>query len=281
MWLIADSGSTKTEWLLYDSDKKVSQVISTCGLNPYFVDDAQIESVFWNIQLTLKKPVKKIWFYGAGCSADVNKQKMHVSFKKIFNTLSIQIETDMMGAAHALSGSHAGIICILGTGANSCLYNGESIIQQGYGLGYVLGDEGSGAYLGKQVIKAYLQNEMPLELKEKFENLFGLLRDEIIESVYRKPFANRYLASFTPFLSTTIDNDFSKKIVIEAFDSFFKTNVLIYSNYKTLPIHFVGSVAFYFANIIKQVAAFNGLTIGKINKSIVADLLQFHLQESR
>lgn len=276
MWLIADSGSTKTEWLLHD-DAVVDTVLHSAGMNPYFTSQQEMEQLLQSdIAPKLTNPVSHIFFYGAGCLAEDNKLKVKNALSKVFPFASVVVETDMTGAARALCQHDAGIACILGTGANSCVYNGKVITANGPALGYILGDEGSGAYLGKQLVKAYLQQQLPASLCTSFEKQFNLSRNTIIDAVYRKPFANRYLASFAPFISANIQDEFCKQLVKDACRLFLKNNVQILPEHRELSISFAGSVAYYFKDILIEILAEQQLKVGVIAQSVCERLLIYH-----
>jgi N-acetylglucosamine kinase-like BadF-type ATPase len=199
--LIADSGSTKTEWCLLKNNKPL--IFTTQGMSPYFVDGAGMEKIILQeVFPHLKKTsVDEIHFYGTGCKNPVNIKMVKKVFQKLFKSASIDIDNDLSGAAKSLCGNEKGIACILGTGSNSCFYNGKKIIKNSPGLGFILGDEGSGAYLGKKVIQHFLYHIFDDDLRTRFDAKFITNDSEILEAVYKKPLPNRYLASFAIFLA--------------------------------------------------------------------------------
>ncbi len=274
--LIADSGSTKAEWCLIDGKKK--KTIFTQGLSPYFLSAEQIQ----NIIATAVKPKLKtavpdeIFFYGTGCSNPQNVKNVKQAIKKIFPTALVTVNHDLTGAAKSLCGHQKGIACILGTGSNSCYYNGKKIIKNSPGLGYVLGDEGSGAYLGKKVIQYFLYNTFDADLMDRFAAAFKVNRNDILDAVYKKPLPNRYLASFAMFLAQNRGHYMIENIIEDGFNDFFFNHVYKYRESWTLPIHFTGSVAYGFKDVLKEMCRSYQLELGKVLKKPMDGLVQFH-----
>lgn len=276
--LIADSGSTKTEWCLINGKKKTR--FFTQGLSPYFLNESQIRSVF---EKEVFPKVKKnlpgeIFFYGTGCSNPINVKIIKNAFKKVF-TAKVQVEHDLLGAAKALCGRERGIACILGTGSNSCYFNGKKIIKNSPGLGYVLGDEGSGAYLGKKVIQYFLYNTFDEDLMDRFQLKFHTNSVEILEAVYKKPLPNRYLASFAIFLAENRGHYMIENIIEDGLNDFFFTHICKYSESWKLPIHFVGSIAFGFKDIVAELCKGYELKLGSIIKAPMEGLVKYHSSE--
>src|SRR5574344_1162957 len=220
--------------------------------------------------------VKKIFFYGAGCSFDEKKQMVKNAIAVSFPKAQIEIESDLLAAARGLFQKENGIACILGTGSNSCYYDGKNIIHNVSPLGFILGDEGSGAVLGKKFIADCLKNQLPEELKNKFLTTFGLTTNDIINHVYRKPFPNRYLAQFTPFLAENMAEPAIYNLIFDSFTDFFVRNVMQYPNFEEYPVSFVGSIAYYFKDILEVVAFELGITLGEIKQSPLEGLVAFH-----
>ena len=274
--LIADSGSTKTEWCLMNGKQK--KTFLTQGLSPYFLSAEQIGYIIEN---ELKPKLKKvepteIFFYGTGCSNVENKRMVKKAVNKVFNTAEVSVDHDLMGAARALCGTEKGIACILGTGSNSCYFNGHKIIKNSPGLGYILGDEGSGAYLGKKVIQYFLYNTFDADLMDRFHAKFNTNSDEILTSVYKKPLANRYLASFTIFLAENRGHYMIENIIEDGFNDFFFNHVYKYRESWTLPVHFVGSVAYGFKDVLKEMCRSYELQLGKVIQKPIEGLIKFH-----
>ncbi|MBO4370432.1 MAG: ATPase [Paludibacteraceae bacterium] len=277
MKLIADSGSTKTTWALIDS-KSCIQQLTTDGINPYYESQDEIAKVIEQ-QLFLKLKtlnITEVWFYGAGCNDPEKNRKVSLAVSQSFGKAEVHIDTDLTGAARALCKHTDGIVCILGTGSNSCLYQDGEIKQNTSPLGFILGDEGSGAVLGRQLVADYLKGQMPDNLQKAFQEKFQPNRADILNAVYRQPFPNRYLASFTPFLSEHIEDTYTVHLINNAFDSFIRRNITPYGH-KELPLHFVGSVAYVFRLYLQDAVARAGYRMGKIVRTPMEGLIQYHL----
>lgn len=279
MILIADSGSTKTSWYFTDG-KDNSGYLTTSGINPFF---RLSEDIFLDLQNEwagkLDGAVKEIYFYGAGI---INKEQgdvVRLALEKLFPLAAIEIESDLLAAAHATLGRTAGIVCILGTGSNSCLYDGSGIIKNVSPLGFILGDEGSGAVLGRKLLGDYLKGILPDGLSTKFQKMYPLSYSEFLEGVYKKEKPNKFLAELVPFLSENINNTYCSSLVKNAFEDFIQRNVKQYSDYEKLKICFVGSLAYYFQDQLKSVLNRNNLELGEIMKNPLDRLIQFHLHK--
>lgn len=277
MILIADSGSTKTDWRLVEHGE-VFQQIFTKGTNPFFQSEREIGN---EITTTLLPQLQAceldaVYFYGAGC---VFPDKIETVCRAILRHLhvkgKVEVNTDMLAAARSLCGHRAGIACIMGTGSNSCYYDGEKIVQNVSPLGFILGDEGSGACLGKMLVGDILKNQMTPELKEKFFQQFNLTPADIIDRVYRKPFPNRFLASLSPFLAQNLSEPCVHNLVLNSFKSFLKRNVMQY-DYPNHEVHFIGSVAYYYKDVLAQAADKMGIRLGTILKSPMEGLIAYH-----
>ena len=277
MKVIADSSSTRTEWVIVDGDKVVERAF-TQGLNPYFQTRREISH---SIRLELpetffRRRWEHVYFYGAGC-ANVDKNKiMESSLVAQFKT-PITVESDLLGAARGLLVKEAGIACILGTGSNSCYYNGEKVVKNVRPLGFILGDEGSGAYLGRVFLSDCLKGIAPGRVSEAFFEKYNVTPDEIMDAVYTNPFPNRSLSAYSHFLSECIDDEYVYQLIYEAFMCFFTRNISSY-NYKELPICFVGATATKYNEVLKKVAVDFGVEISKIVQSSMPGLIQFHAQ---
>ncbi len=273
MILIADSGSTKTDWCVDNGP-----VIHTLGINPFHQSAENIRQILCNEllpQLPEKILLDEIHFYGAGCTPE-KSVIVKEALKKLFPQASIHVKSDLLGAAHALCGNAKGIACILGTGSNSCYYDGEQIVQNISPLGYILGDEGSGAVLGKRLVGDCLKNQLPPNICKAFLETFGLTPSTIIEKVYRQPQANRFLASLTPFLSAHREVPQIHDLLVSCFTDFFQRNVMQYP-YQDTPVHFVGSIAWHFKEEVKEAAQHLGIHIGKFIQSPIGELQKYHL----
>lgn len=278
MILIADCGSTKIDWCVVNDGKVVEQIF-TSGINALLMTEEQIrETLAAELAEKVKGyAIESVYYYGAGClfddiCANVRRAIAH----NVPTAKTIEVRSDLLAAARALCGQNEGIACILGTGSNSCYYNGKEIVDNVSPLGYILGDEGSGAVLGKLLVGDVLKNQLPKELCEKFLTEYDLDRQKIIEGVYKKPAANRFLASLSPFLIKNIEEPAIHRLVLNAFKSFFVRNIENYSNYKSMPVSFVGSVAFYYKDVLAEAAKALDITIGTIIKSPMEGLVKYH-----
>ena len=274
--LIADSGSTKTEWCLLSGDKK--KRLSTQGLSPYFLSAEQITTILEKELLPKLGSVQpdQVFFYGTGCSNPFNVKLVKKALSTVFKKAAISIDHDIMGAAKALCGSERGVACILGTGSNSCYYNGKKIIKNSPGLGYVLGDEGSGAYLGKKVVQYFLYNTFDPDLMDRFHAKYNTNATDILEAVYKGALPNRYLAGYALFLAENRGHYMIENIIEDGFNDFFFNHIYKYKESWTLPIHFVGSVAFNFKDVLKDMCSSYELQLGKVLKAPMDGLIKFH-----
>jgi N-acetylglucosamine kinase-like BadF-type ATPase len=274
--LIADSGATKCEWCLVQNGKK--KTIFTQGISPYFLKEAQIvELLKKELMGKLKNSIPDIvFFYGTGLSNPKNVKIIRSALKKLFTTAKIEVNTDLLAAARALCGTEKGIACILGTGSNSCFYNGKKILKNSPGLGYVLGDEGSGAYLGKKVVQYYLYKTFDADLMARFDAKFTTYAMEILENVYKKPLANRYLASFTIFLAENRGHYMIENIIEDGINDFFFTHLYKYKESWTHPISFIGSVAYGFKDVLAELCHSYELELGNVLKKPMDGLLKYH-----
>ncbi|MBW0161429.1 MAG: N-acetylglucosamine kinase [Sediminibacterium sp. Gen4] len=275
--LIADSGATKCEWCVLENGKK-KKTIYTQGISPYFLSGPQIISLLEKELLPKLKniTVQEIYFYGTGLGNPNNVKIVKAVFKKLFPKSKTEVQNDLLAAARALCGKSKGIACILGTGANSCFYNGKKIVKNSPGLGYILGDEGSGAYLGKKVVQYYLYNTYDEELKARFEKRFMVTPMEILENVYKKPLANRYLASYAIFLAENRGHYMIENIIEDGLNDFFFTHLYKYRESWTHPIHFVGSIAFGFKDVLKELCSTYELELGRVLKAPMQGLIEYH-----
>lgn len=278
MILIADSGSTKTDWCVVEKGKLIQQIF-TKGTNPFFQSEEEISNEIATSLLPQLKTnaLDAVYFYGAGCGFPDKIAMVHRAITKHLQIKrEVEVNTDMLAVAHGLCQHEAGIACIMGTGSNSCYYDGKQIVSNVSPLGFILGDEGSGAVLGKLLVGDILKNQMTPELKEKFLKQFGLTPADIIDHVYRKPFPNRFLASLSPFLAQNIDEPCIHALVLGSFKSFLKRNVMQYENFRNSKVHFIGSVAFYYKTILAEAAQEMNIQLGTIIKSPMEGLIKYH-----
>lgn len=273
--LIADSGATKTDWCLIKGNE-ILKHYSGKGISPVFQTEDQISNEIHNNVFPEFKEwnISKIHFYGSGCIAE-NIPIVKSAIFKIFPIETIEVYSDLIAAAHSLCGHKPGIACILGTGSNSCEWDGYRIINQISPLGFILGDEGSGAYIGKKLIGDALKNQLTPGLKELLLDEYELTPSIIIDKVYRQPFPSRFLASLSPFISKHLDDESIRQIVINSFNDFFKRNIMQY-NFSEKSVNFVGSIAWYYSDILKETAQLNGIITGKILKSPMIGLIEYY-----
>ena len=291
MILIADSGSTKTDWILVASDGTQAE-LHTDGINP--ARDARdiIYNVLYHDLLTqIPSDISReelscsgcqgsegaVYFYGAGCIEPFS-QTVRSVLEDLFPCCKVEVESDLLGAARALCGHEPGIACILGTGSNSCLYDGRDIIMHTPPLGYILGDEGSGSFLGKVLVNGLFKGVLPDELKQAFCNKYDMELPGIIEHVYRQPSANRFLASLVPFIVEHRNHPSIHDLLVDAFRQFLVRNVAIYGH-KEMPIHCVGGIAYQFADELSEAAASEGMQMGRIMLRPIQSIVQYHLQQ--
>ncbi len=279
MILIADSGSTKTDWRIIDSEGQISQ--ATCGgINPYYHDaDVIYKELSQVLKSQIDGEVSKIYFYGAGCSSEDNITKVNTALTKVFPDATIIINHDLLAAAHALCGREEGIVCILGTGVNSCLYDGENIVDNIPALGYIMADEGSGAYLGKQLVTDYLRRNMPTHIADKITKRFDLTKAGVLKQVYLEENASKYLASFSKFIFQNIKEPYLYRLVYDAFAEFFEVNIMKYEGYDQHKVHFTGSVGYYYSDILRQVANDKNITVRNVIESPIAGLTLYHQKQ--
>lgn len=276
MILIADSGSTKTTWCLSDRESDKLITLQTDGINPFYQDENAIFQTLTDQFGVIEEPIDEIHFYGAGCAnAEVNNI-VKKALKRFFETDYIEVQSDLLAAARALCQRNPGIACILGTGSNSCYYNGHEIEQHVSPLGFILGDEGSGAVLGKRLLADVLKNQLPSHITQLFFEQYKTNRNEILENIYRKPFPNRYAAGFTTFIGNQIDEPSLEQLVTTEFELFLKRNVLQYQNCGDLEINFTGSIAFYFQKQLNTACRIFNLRPGKIMKDPMNGLIEYH-----
>jgi len=276
MILIADSGSTKTNWCLSENGV-ILKTIFTKGINPFYQTE---EEIIRDLDISLVPFLKgyqvdQVYFYGAGCSFPEKIALVSSAIGWHFKNVSIEVQSDLVGAARSLFAHNKGVACILGTGSNSCLYDGKQIVENVSPLGFILGDEGSGAVLGKTLISDALKNQLPVELKEKLLKTYELTPQLILENVYKKPFPNRFLAKLTPFLLENILEPSIRKIVYDSFDAFFVRNVMQYK-IENIQVGFVGSIAHYFQEILELVASRHGIAISQVVQNPMDGLVKYH-----
>jgi|SRR5690606_2313756 glucosamine kinase len=273
--LIADSGSTKCEWVWLNGEEE--KTVVTKGISPYFLNTTEIAELIQSELLpSLPGTPEKIYYYGTGCAAPANAGIVQNALKKVFQGVDSEVTHDLMAAARALCGREPGIACILGTGSNSCYYDGKEIVENSPGLGYVLGDEGSGTYLGKKVLQYYLYKTFDEDLHYRFEQKYNLTKDEILFNVYKQPLPNRFLAQFALFLAENRGHYMIENIIEDGLNDFFFYHISKYGASWTRPVHFTGSIAFGFRDVIEQLCHSYEFELGKVLKSPMEGLKLFH-----
>ena len=276
MMLIADSGSTKTDWCVILDNTPIKR-IGTKGLNPFFQSEEEIQQELTHSLLPQlpEGTIDSVYFYGAGCTPEKAPTLRRAIADSLPIVGNIKAYSDMLAAARGLCGREAGITCILGTGSNSCFYDGKEIVNHISPLGFILGDEGSGAVLGKLLVGDILKNQVSPAIKEAFLKQFDLTVPEIIDRVYRQPFPNRFLASLSPFIAQHLEEPGIRQLVLGSFIAFLRRNVMQY-DYTQYPAHFIGSVAHCYKEILQEAAQETGIRIGKILQSPMEGLIQYH-----
>lgn len=276
-FLIADAGSTKTDWVLLDNEGNQALVVNQPGLNALLADDLLLKERFGALRAQLgDAEIGHIYYYGAGCATPEICTRIEDVLRMHTGTEGATATSDLLGAARGLLGDKPGIACILGTGSNSCLYDGNKITRNIPSLGFILGDEGSGAALGKRLVSDIFKERLPLSVREKFFRECSLTLPEVLERVYRAPEPNKFLASLVPFLHRNLWNPYVYSMVQREFARFFRRNVSLYKGARSLPVHFTGGVANAFADVLRETAERKGITLGGITASPLQGLIDYH-----
>lgn len=279
MILVADSGSSKTDWLGYNAGETIS--FSTQGINPYFLNAQDILKIISKVTMLeeIAKDVKEIYFYGSGCSSPDKHEVISNGLSLYFTNAYISVENDLIGSAYATCGDQKGLVCILGTGSNVSYFDGTSTFDSNYGLGYILGDEGSGSYFGRKMITSYLYKQMPEDLRVLFAKQFDADRETVITNVYQRPFPNTYLAGFSRFMYAHKDHPFIYQVLVDGFQEFIDINIKDFKDYQTLDCHFVGSISHYYQDILRETGKKNGLHIGNILQKPIEGIYKYILKK--
>lgn len=277
--LIADAGSTKTDWALLEDGNTV-QTLRTSGMNPFQMTEEEIAKEVQEhlVSALPTTTVNELHFYGAGCTPEKQPIVERAIRKSLDITGECEVASDMLGAARGICGHKPGIACILGTGSNSCAYDGKYITKNVSPLGFILGDEGSGAVLGKLLVGDVLKNQLPKPICDRFFEKYKMTAAEIIDRVYRQPKPNTFLASFVPFLEENIHEPQIYNLVKESFRSFFRRNVMQYEGWEKLPIGFNGSIAAIYRKPLEEVMNEEGLHLGRIIQAPMEALIEYHKQ---
>ena len=279
MILIADAGSTKTSWVMVNSERMLIGKFESGGLNPMVFDKETLsKNIARNSEMFNHAPyIRKIYLYGAGVDDQNAHDKLHKVLTGLFDKADVEIYSDMLAAARATAGNDEGIVSILGTGSNSCYYDGKNIVKTiGY-FGYLLMDDASGNWFGKQLLRDFLFNRMPKQLAQQFKQKFNLKPEIILKNLYQNDQPNTYLASFSPFMSEHYKSRYIKDLLLRGFEKFITQEIAAYENYKELPLHFNGSIAYHFQKELKEVIDKHGLKLGKIIKNPIEELINYHV----
>lgn len=279
MIIVADSGSSKTDWrFLYPSGRM--EQARTGGFNPYYQPVADFEKMLVDeIAPLVQVPVQKIAYYGTGVSSEKNQAVIVAAFHRVLGKAPVEVGWDLLGAARALCGRQPGIACILGTGSNSCHYDGSAIVANTANLGWILADEGSGTYLGKQLVVDYYRQRMPPEVADKFRAYFPFSREEMLARVYQGEKPGTFLAGLARFLHQHLHTPYGHGVAYAGLAAFLENNVMAYPEWARLPVHFTGSIAFHFSSVLRQAAQERGLTVRHIVEAPIAGLALYHQVE--
>jgi N-acetylglucosamine kinase-like BadF-type ATPase len=279
MILVADSGSSKTDWMGYTDGETVS--FSTRGINPYFLNANEIFKLLSkNKELAAyADQVREIYFFGAGSSSPDKHEVVSNGLSLFFHNAFISVDNDLVGSAYATCGDEQGLSCVLGTGSNISYFDGRQVHASKHGLGYILGDEGSGTYFGRKMVTAYLYGTMPEDLGAAFAAEFQITKESVITNVYQKPFPNIYLASLSRFMASNPEHPFIKNVVTQGFQEFVDTNIKDYPDYKSLNCHFVGSIAFYYQDVLRAVCEKNEVKVGTILQKPILGIFSYILKK--
>lgn len=279
MILIADSGSSKTDWRVIGKDGKISQYRGV-GFNPYYQTlEEMATQMRHEFLMNLENEVEEIFYYGAGCSVQTRKDEVEKALRTIFSNAKIKVDHDLAAAAKATCGHQEGIACILGTGSNSCDYDGEKITDTRPAPGFILGDQGGGGYVGRKFLMDFINDEMPKEIKEEVEEKLRINLATIQEHVYRQPFPNRYMASFCRFITEHKSNPYCYMLFYNSFLDFFKVHVMKYKNYRDKQVNFVGSIAYYNSDILRKAASDSQISTNLIIESPISGLTLYHQEK--
>ncbi|MDQ0591638.1 N-acetylglucosamine kinase-like BadF-type ATPase [Chryseobacterium ginsenosidimutans] len=280
MVAIVDSGSTKSDWVILDDFKKIFLKTETIGFNPNFINkELIVPEIEKNTSLTtVKNSIKRIYFYGSGCGVQQNCDTIVEELGKVFTNAEIIVREDLMAAAYAAYQDKPAIVCIMGTGSNSCYFNGENIKIKLPSLGFLMGDEGSGSAIGKQLVRRFFMQKLPADLHQEFEEIYHLTIDEALKNMYHTTRPNAYLADFNKFVVERKDHPYFQKMVFEEMLNFFDYQVLPYEESKEAEINFIGSIAYYYEDILRSAAAELNLNVGQIVQKPIESLVNYHIK---
>ncbi|AZA47194.1 ATPase [Chryseobacterium carnipullorum] len=280
MVAIVDSGSTKSDWVILDDFKKVFLKTETIGFNPNFINrELIVPEIEKNSSLILvRNSITKIFFYGSGCGVKKNCETIEEELKKIFTKAEVVVKEDLMAAAYAAYGGKPAVVCILGTGSNSCYFDGENLKIKLPSLGFLIGDEGSGSAIGKQLVRRYFMQKLPSDLLAEFEQNYTLTVEDALQNMYHSPRPNAYLADFNKFVIERKDHPYFKDMVYKEMKDFFEYQVIPYEESKEAEINFIGSIAYYYEDILRSVAEELHLTVGHVVQKPIESLVDYHIK---
>ena len=280
MRLIADSGSSVCDWVLTFEGHRVMEC-RTIGFNPFFHNEVIIRYALERTELLSKyaSRIREVYFYGAGCSSDERKEVLKRALKFVFGRAKIYVQHDLEGATYAILDKKPCIVSLLGTGSNSCFFDGERILEKTYALGHILGDEGSGSYFGKELMKLFLYNKLPKHIHQLIKERHGLTKEIIFDNVYNMPNANVYLASFMKTLSSIREDEFVQEFIYKGISKFIIHHVWIYKEHRTIPTHFIGSIPYHFKELIETACYKHRLHLGEIIERPISNLVKYHNQD--
>jgi len=280
MVLIVDSGSTKSDWVLLKSDGS-RELFKTMGFNPYFHNETIISNAIkQNADLfKCSDEVEQVFYYGAGCSSEELNSIVERALQRVFQSAEIEVDHDLLACAYATYTGEPAISCILGTGSNSCHFDGENLTEEVPALAYILGDEGSGSYFGKKVLSAYLYKKLPMHIAQDLEAEFRIDKSIIIENVYMQPHANVYLASFMRFIAKHKEESWIDDMLVDGLEEFMSIHVCCYKDHKEVPVHFIGSIGYFFENQLRRAAARVGIKVGVLTRKPIDGLVDYHLDK--
>lgn len=281
MLLIADSGTSKTDWILADHGKE-SLMFRTPGLNPFFINEKEMVKILnqhGQDMFRFAADIKEIYFFGAGCSNPDRREVVSNALSHFFGNAFISVDSDLQGSVFATCGEEPGICCVIGTGSNIAVFDGEYVQSGQHGLGYILGDEGSGSFIGKQLITDFLYGHMPAEIHQQFDVMYKVNKENVVRNLYLKSGANFYLASFAKFLYEIKETEYGQKVIRYAFTQFVETHILTIEAYKNYPCHFVGSIAYFFEKELREVCRSYAIKLGKIMQKPIFELEKYVLSQ--
>ena len=278
MILIADSGSTKTAWCLISGNQRVKD-ITTKGINPFYQTEEEIEAELKNTlcqEIGGENKINSVYFYGAGCADSQINNKLAKTLQQVLKSDKAEVSSDMLGAARGIFKHQKGIACIMGTGSNSAYYDGNEIVKSIPAGGFIIGDEGSGAVLGKTLIADYIKNQMPENILAEFKKFYNGTYLDVVNHVYKQPFPNRWLANFTKFMYEKREDDYIHNMIVNSFTLFFNRNIKQFDSWKNTEVGFVGSIAYYFEKELKEAAQKCEITVSEIYQNPIEGLIKYH-----